>query len=220
MVMKIVWFVACLLSWCTAAHAQFNCERLQLLEPTLGSELDEGQPQLSWPGDPKNSVRLQVMVILPEGRILDSVDTMAMGNQWRFPAPITAVRASVKTLISRNCPIFSVQDVSAEKASFFINTQSRCAIDSKSLSLKNNQVRWTLQPQATSYVIRLFELSAKVDDLTTQFVGSYETLVPAWNVPVDMTSAAKLPTTFVATVQSQCQSLQSRPEAIVLSVPN
>lgn len=202
-------------------NAQVTCEYPALQTPRRGSPIADLQPELIWAGDPQASYRVQVAVILPEGRILESVDTVVTGNRWKFVAPISVLHAAVKVIVSRNCPALSVQDLHADRPYFFINAFERCALKPSSLRQAKNALQWDGATPADKFIVQVFELTRDVEHFVqTRRVMLLETVTPNWTISDDILGQLRKATgsesTLVASVQAQCGVLLSPPQSLAL----
>jgi hypothetical protein len=122
--------------------AQPRCERVEIIAPAKGIHINDSKPEIRWQGNPQDTFRLQVAVVLPEGRLLDSIDTQVVGTRWAFGTPIAVPLAAVKVVVSRNCDNYTVQDLHAAPPHFFFDALARCAIEPMSVVQAHNTVRW------------------------------------------------------------------------------
>lgn len=200
------------------AWAQPACEQYELQLPRRGSQIAERQPELQWGGDASASYRVQVAVILPEGRILESVDTVVTGTRWRFKAPVSTLTTAVKVIVSRNCPTLSIQDLNSRGPYFFIQTADLCALKPQSVRQQGATLRWEAATPADRYVVQLFSVTQVPDgSVTTRRIEGYEVTGSSWSLPADvrtkMAQGAMAGQSWMATVQACCGSLISHPQA-------
>lgn len=203
------------------AWAQPACERYELLTPKRGSQIADRQPELQWGGDPHSNYRVQVAVVLPEGRVLESIDTVVAGTRWRLGAPVSVLTAAVKVIVSRNCPTYSVQDLHAQGPYFVIQLADQCALKPLSVRQHADALQWTASVPADKFLIQLFSVMPAADgSVATQRMGGYEVTGPSWTFPADvktkLAQGAKSGRPWVATVQARCGALLSQPQATVL----
>ncbi len=209
------WVMVC------GAWAQPACERYELLTPKRGSQITDRQPELHWNGDPNASYRLQVAVILPEGRILESVDTVVTGTKWRPGAPVSVVTAVFKVLVSRHCPEVSIQDLNAQGPYFIVQSADQCALRSGSVLQQRNAVEWRSSGHVDSFVVQIFSLTPSADGgVLTRRVKGYEVTGSSWIVPeelhMEMRRERSASSSWVVAVQARCGALLSQPQAVKL----
>lgn len=228
------WVLACVAAFAISAQAQEQCERIEPTAPVKGAHVDTPHPEIRWPGDSQASYRLQVAVILPEGRVLASVDTQVVGTRWAFGAPMAVPLAAIKVVVSRQCAHYTVQDLHADPPHFFYDAQAQCTIEPQSLVQVQTTLRWRASAAADRFSITLFAAHANGGDLTEmQRLDRFETSEPVWDLgklftaqlahrssaPLASASLGSAPRSLLASVQAQCGTLWSRPSAITLRPP-
>lgn len=201
--------------------AQPACERYELLTPKRGSQITDRQPELHWNGDPNASYRLQVAVILPEGRVLESVDTVVRGTKWRPGAPVSVVTAVFKVLVSRHCPTISIQDLNAQGPYFIVQPADQCALRPRSVLQHGQAVHWSSSGNVDRFTVQIFSVTQSADGNTlTRRVHGYEVAGTTWTLPedlrMDMRREGAASSSWVASVQARCGALLSHPQAIKL----
>lgn len=204
------------------AWAQPACERYELLTPKRGSQISDRQPELHWNGDVNASYRLQVAVLLPEGRVLESVDTVVTGTKWRPGAPVSVVTAVYKVLVSRNCPTMSIQDLNAQGPYFIVQSTDQCALKPRSVGQKGKALEWTSLSNADKFVVQIFSVTQATDGtVLTRRVNSYEVAGASWTFPEELNTEIQWGTqtmsSWVASVQARCGALTSLPQAVKLN---
>lgn len=212
------------MAWFTSPHtyAQTRCERMEVSVPAKGSHIDVLKPEIRWQGNPLDTYRLQVAVVLPEARLLDSVDTQVVGTRWAFGAPISVPLAAVKVVVSRNCDTYTVQDLNAAPPHFFYDALAQCAIEPMSVVQTQNTLRWKASSKADKFAITFFEAVSDLGKLLeVRRIDRIETTEPFWDMPVALQSksdtTSSVASTMVASVQAQCGVVWSQPRAISIS---
>ena len=84
--------VVCLAQLTAVASA---CELSALTYPIVGSQIADAQPALTWDRKALGNYRVQVVVSLPEARVISSTDIITADNRFIFPVPISSSLASV-----------------------------------------------------------------------------------------------------------------------------
>lgn len=208
------------------AHAQdqnLACKTFEINTPAKAEHILDSKPEIRWQGQPQQRYRVQVALVLPEGRVLDSIDTQVLGTQWAFGSPIPVPLAAIKVLISQNCDHYSVQDLNAEAPRFFYDARTQCAIEPATLVQTKNILKWGSPPNANGFAITLFNATTYTQgNLDMQRLDRIETTSPM----LDLTSVikSKLPENFkpdsslVASVQARCGVVWSQPQALAITV--
>ena len=204
-----------------AASAQARCERMVVTVPERGHAVMDLQPELRWAGQSSARYRVQLAVVVPEGRVLDSVDTWVMGTRWRLPAPVTVPNAAVKLIVSRDCPAYSVQDLNAEPAHFSVRTRAHCPSVGTTLRQEGPLLQWQAAAQATGFVLRLHVVNPDADTgATVALLQSSESKEPVWTMPANwqpvLSDKALVAEVRVVSVQALCGSLTSAVQSVVL----
>ena len=207
------------------AIAQTRCERIEPLAPAKGSRIDDSKPEIRWSGNPQDTYRLQVAVVLPEGRLLESVDTQVVGTRWVLGSPIAVPLAAVKVIVSRNCGHYTVQDLHAAAPHFFYDALVQCAIEPMSVVQTQNTLRWKTSAKADKFAITLFEAISDQGKLVeVRRLDRFETTEPHWDMspvlqgkPTAATSSVAVAIAMVASVEARCGVLWSQPRAITIS---
>lgn len=181
----------------------YACETSVLSYPALGSQISELQPELKWPRGAPGPYRVQLAAILPEARVVMSLDSMTTENTFRLPSAIPSNFAAIKVLVSQNCKQFDVQDLNARGPSFFVDTRADCSLSSNAIEQKKGFLLWAPIKSADSYVVRFFQLSAEADGLVqSRLLLSAQTGNAQWSLPLE-TRAGQMHIR-VATVQAVC----------------
>ena len=213
------------LAWAYSPHAQAQarCEPVEADLPAKGSHIDDSKPEIRWPGNPQVTYRLQVAVVLPEGRLLESVDTQVVGTRWVLGSPIAVPLAAVKVIVSRNCGHYTVQDLHAAAPHFFYDALAQCAIEPMSVVQTQNTLSWKTVAKADKFAITLFEAISDQGKLVeVRRLDRFETTEPHWDMspvlqgkPTAATSSVAI--AMVASVEARCGVLWSQPRAITIS---
>lgn len=201
--------------------AQQACERFEVNSPVKGSQTPELKPHISWSGDALLSYRLQLAVVLPEGRILDSVDLHLVGNHWVFTSPVSVPLAAVKVIVSRHCPALSIQDLQAQPPQFFINDLQSCVVEPLSVSQNKSSLQWRSSSKVDRFTVTLFMIHTDQSGLLTiSRDARYEVQKSQWDFPVHVRNQLLLLTSngasLVASVQAQCGAVWSQPQSLSL----
>ncbi len=223
--MRLIWkrwlvlYFGLMTAW--GVWAQATCERYELLTPKRGSQITERQPELQWGGETNSSYRVQVAVVLPEGRVLESIDTVVIGTRWRFGAPVSVLTSAVKVIVSRNCSSYSVQDLHAQGPHFVIQAAEHCALKPRSLQQQGDALYWSAPTHADKFLIQVFVVAQTADGAATaRRIGDYEISGAAWTLPASikalLDSGSSTGSYWVATVQARCGTLWSYPQAVPL----
>lgn len=218
---RLLLVVGCAFASC--AWAQPACERFELSTPVRNSEIADRQPELRWNGGTSLKYRIQVAVVLPEGRVLESIDTMVVGAHWRLRAPVTVSRSVVKVIVSRNCPDYTVQDLHAQGPYFVIDATSDCALAPRAVRMAAGRLQWVAPAASDKLIVQIFSIRQETDGtVLTQRIDGFEVVGSSWLVPGELKAQLALEAaqgrSLLASVQAQCGSLLSQPQAILLDL--
>jgi hypothetical protein len=200
------------------------CKTVEITSPKKASQVADSKPEIHWQGNPQETYRVQVALILPEGRILDSIDTQVVGTRWAFGSAIPVQLAAIKVLVSQNCSHFTVQDLNAAPPQFFYDARAQCAIEPMSLVQTKNTLRWKPVAQARNFAITLFEATTSQQGklVNMQRLDRIETteLQMDLNAKFHEQLAKRVlsNTSLVASVQAQCGVVWSQPQAVGIIV--
>lgn len=190
------------------AQSTLACERIALTTPQRLQTLTDLQPTLSWRGDAGARYRVQVAALLPEARLLALHDVEITGTHWRLPETLAVPRASVKVLVSRQCPGLDTQDLLAQGPWFFVDVRAGCAIDPHSFAVTASTLRWAPVAGAQRYSVRTFALSdAKAGD-PLRLSSEREVPEPAWPLAAGVAHQEQ-----VLSIQALCNGQWGQPAA-------
>jgi hypothetical protein len=201
------------LFWVAVLHASaaVACDIVPLTFPAKASRITQLQPELTWNGMPGQAYRVQIAAVLPESRVVWSMDTTTQNTHFRFPVPIPANVAAVKVLVSRDCPLSDAQDIYAQGPAFFVNVRDSCALAANSLRQEQGRLVWQAHPQATAYTLQVFSTqSDATGSIQTKLLSSQQVNEAHWTLPEALTSASRTVQSnshAIVTVQAICQGL-------------
>lgn len=199
---------------CLGASVAAACERIPLSTPARLQTLADRQPTLAWPGQPEQRYRVQVAALLPEARVVALHDIEVAGTHWRLPEPLPLARASLKVVISKNCPRLDTQDLLAQGPWFFVDVRPGCAIDPASLQATASGLRWAPVPNAQRYSVRAFNLLAFASGEPLTPLSETEVREPQWRL-----SGSPREGQQVLTIQAACDGQWGRPVALRVPRP-
>lgn len=198
------------------------CTLYPLLTPARFETSSHSKVTLRWSAQLGQAYRLQVLSTLPEWRVLSSIDTEVTGDSFVLQLPASAAHASVKVLISQQCPNLDMQDLQAQTPWFFLDSRASCAVDADSLRRTAAGLAWAAVPGAADYVVRVFEAphSQAANSHTGGLTLALEIAVPnattQWAVPIEWAATANKPALRRAVaVQARCASYAGHPAAMV-----
>lgn len=198
------------------------CEIVALTYPAQGSRISELQPELVWTQKSEGNYRVQVAAILPEARVILSLDTMTHENRLKLPVPIPSNLAAVKVLITQNCTQFDAQDLNAQGPAFFVNNRASCTLTEGAVRQSGNAVGWDPLPGASAYVVQLFEVESELAGvMRSKLLSSVQTNDTRWEIPAGTTStqresASLSVRSWVAAVQPVCNGLAGSIQPLAL----
>jgi hypothetical protein len=190
------------------------CERIPLSTPVRLQTLADRQPTLSWPGQSEQRYRLQVAALLPEARVVALHDMEVTGTHWRLPEPLPLARASLKVVVSKNCPRLDTQDLLAQGPWFFVDVRPGCAIDPASLQAAAAGLRWAPVANAQRYSVRAFDQRAFASGETLTPLSETEVREPQWFWDESQRERKQ-----VLTIQAACDGQWGRPVAWPVAKP-
>lgn len=160
--------LAALLPAACTLPAASACTRVELIQPAQGQAVGQRTPILRWGGEPGASFRVEVQVVVPESRVVASIDLQVQGLAFTLPQ-VPASRALVRARVSTGCTSSGIQ---SDPPWFFIDARPRCVVDAVSTYTVRSFAR--PQPRAASGA-----LPALVASTTTQNVGTVDLAVAA-----------------------------------------
>ena len=215
-----------LLLYAHSAQAQEGpaCKIVEVISPAKASHIVDSKPEIHWQGKPQENYRVQVALILPEGRVLDSIDTQVVGTSWAFGAPIPVPLAAVKVLVSQHCKHYTVQDLNASPPRFFYDIRKQCAIEPATLLQTQNTLRWARPEKANNFAITLFEATTNTQGSLAQMqrLDRIESTEPQIDLSAkfheQLAKRVLSKTSLVAAVQAQCGVVWGQPQAVAITV--
>ena len=199
---------------CLATPLVAACERIALSTPARLQTLTDRQPTLSWPGQPEQRYRVQVAALLPEARVLALHDMEVAGTHWRLPEPLPWARASLKVVVSKNCPSLDTQDLLAQGPWFFVDVRPSCAIDPASLQATASNLRWAPVANAQRYSVRAFDQRVFASGEALTPLSETELRESQWTL-----SESQRERQQVLTIQAVCDGQWGRPVAWPVAKP-
>lgn len=194
---------------CLGAPGAWACERIELSTPARLQTLADRQPTLIWRGEPDQRYRVQVAALLPEARLVTLHDVELVGTRWRLPEPLPVARASLKVVVSRQCPSLDTQDLLAQGPWFFVDVRPACAIDAGSLQVTEQGWRWAPVANAQRYSVRAFDQRAFASGEALTPLSETEVLDPQWLLKESQREREQ-----VLTIQAVCDGQWGRPVAL------
>jgi len=142
---------------CILAQAHAECAPVELLHPLQNSTLHDARPDIKWAALPGVKLyRVQIESRVPEGRVLERVDTRISDTRFVPPRPLADRRAVVKLLITADCP--ESAPIATRPAWFFIDLGPSCpAVQGLSFFGANApRVEWARTGGATHYEVEAY----------------------------------------------------------------
>jgi hypothetical protein len=114
------------------------------------------RPEIEWRAVPgARSYRIQLESRVPEGRVIERVDTSVADNRFIPPRPLADRRAAVKVLVTADCA--NAPAIAAQAAWFFIDAAPTCPAPQKLVAM-DRSAEWSAVPGATSYELEVYAL--------------------------------------------------------------
>jgi hypothetical protein len=134
-------------------------------------------PTLTWVSAGEESFRVQVAIVMPEARLLETYDNVVNGSSYRLPRPITEAHAVIKVRVTSGCPQSEAQDLHAQGPTFFFDSRPTCRLAQGSVSQHGLTLRWPALGNAQRYRVRVF---APREDASMLSVVEEDVSSPAW----------------------------------------
>ncbi len=188
-------FVAAIAAACALAHAHAECAPVEILDPVRNSTVHGARPDIRWGGLPGAKVyRVQIESRVPEGQVIERIDTRVGDTRFVPPRPLTDRRAAVKLLVTADCP--ESTSIATHRAWFFIDMAPNCSsVQKLSFSgASTSRVEWTRTSGATRYEVEAYSVS------DGRLIARKETTVASVELP-------RVDTPLVVAVRPRCGSV-------------
>ncbi len=188
-------FIAAIAAACALAHAHAECAPVEILDPAKNSTIHGTRPDIRWGGLPGVKVyRVQIESRVPEGQVIERIDTRVGDTRFVPPRPLTDRRAAVKVLVTADCRESS--SVATRPAWFFIDVASTCSsIQKLSFSgASTSKVEWGRTSGATRYEVEAYSVSEG------RLIARKETTVASAELP-------RADTPLIVAVRPRCESI-------------
>jgi len=188
-------FVTALAAAGSLAHAHAECTPVEILDPVRNSTLHGARPDIRWGGLSGVKVyRMQIESRVPEGQVIERIDTRVGDTRFIPPRPLTDRRAAVKLLVTADCR--ESTSVATQPAWFFIDMAAKCS-PVQGLSLSGESVpkaEWKRTDGATRYEVEAYSMT------DGRLVVRKETTLPASDLP-------RVTVELVVAVRPRCESV-------------
>lgn len=121
-----------------------------------GQTVSDVRPKIDWepiPGVERYRLRLESRI--PEGALLEAIDTGVEGTSFQAPLRLTDVRARVKVVVSEACNTLPPID---DGSWFVVDPTSRCRLEPRSVEFAGDQVRWSAVADAIEYDFQVHDM--------------------------------------------------------------
>jgi hypothetical protein len=187
--------LALLWTACSLAHAHAECASVEILDPVRNSTIHGARPEIRWGGLSGVKVyRVQIESRVPEGQVIERIDTRVGDTRFVPPRPLTDRRAAVKLLVTADCP--ESTSVATRPAWFFIDMAPTCSsVQKLSFSgASTSKVEWARTSGATRYKVEAYSMA------DGRLVARKETTVASAELP-------RADTPLVVAVRPRCESV-------------
>jgi hypothetical protein len=185
-------FIAAIAAACAFAHAHAECAPVEILDPAKNSTIHGARPDIRWDGLSGVKVyRVQIESRVPEGQVIERIDTRVGDTRFVPPRPLTNRRAAVKLLVTADCP--ESTSIATRPAWFFIDVAPNCPSIQK-LSFSGARLEWTRTSGATRYEVEAYSVS------DGRLIARKETTVASAELP-------RADTPLVVAVRPRCESV-------------
>ena len=188
-------FIAALAAACSLARGHAECAPVEILDPVKNSTIHGARPDIRWSGLSGVKVyRVQIESRVPEGRVIERIDTRVGDTRFVPPRPLTDRRAAVKLLVTADCP--ESTSIATRPAWFFIDIAPNCpSIQKLSFSgAGTSKVEWARTSDATRYEVEAYSVS------DGRLIARKETTVASAELP-----RADAP--LIVAVRPRCESV-------------
>ena len=187
-------FIAAIAAAC-ALHAHAECAPVEILDPVRNSTIHSARPDIRWGVLSGAKVyRVQIESRVPEGQVIERIDTRVGDTRFVPPRPLTDRRAAVKLLVTADCP--ESTSIARRPAWFFIDMAPNCSsVQKLSFSgASTSRVEWTRTSGATRYEVEAYSVS------DGRLIARKETTVASAELP-------RAETPLVVAVRPRCESV-------------
>ncbi len=188
-------FIAALATACSLAHVHAECAPVEILDPVRNSTMHGARPEIRWGGLSGVKVyRVQIESRVPEGQVIERIDTRVGGTRFVPPRPLTDRRATVKLLVTADCP--EPTSIATRPAWFFVDMAPNCSSVQK-LSFSGasaSKVEWARTSGATRYEVEAYSVS------DGRLIARKETTVALAELP-------RADTPLIVAVRPRCESV-------------
>jgi hypothetical protein len=150
---------AAILGACIAgagAMAQEPCAIIALHAPS--GSIDDPRPTFRWqPIAGVDQYRVRIESRVPEGGVIETIDTLVMQAEFTPPRVLTDYRAVVKVIVTPLCQVAPALD---EGERIVIDTAQRCVLQAVSFDAARWMWTWPGVPGAASYEVYEYEMPA------------------------------------------------------------
>lgn len=180
---------------CLLGQARAECTSVEILNPVRGSTIHSARPDIQWRGLPGVKVyRVQIESRVPEGQVIERLDTRVSDERFVPPRALAHRRAAVKLLVTADCP--ESTQIAIRTAWFFIDMAPEClAVERLSLSGANPpKAEWGRASRATRYEVEAYSIA------DGRLIARKETTLTSTDLP-SVTAA------LVVAVRPRCESV-------------
>ena len=136
------------------AAAGAQCEALPVTVPGRDATINEARPEIAWRAVAgAKSYRVQIESRVPEGRVIERIDTQVSSNRFVPARPLADERAAVKILVTADCA--GTPNLAEQPAWFFVDAAAACA-PAKALAFPAGGVEWDRTAGATRYQVEVY----------------------------------------------------------------
>ncbi len=188
-------FIAALAAACSLAHVHAECAPVEILDPVKNSTIHGARPDIRWSGLSGVKVyRVQIESRVPEGQVVERIDTRVGDTRFVPPRPLTDRRAAVKLLVTADCP--ESTSIAPHSAWFFIDMAPQCsAVRGLSLSAESApKAEWLRATGATRYEVEAYSMA------DGRLIARKETALPSSDLP-------RVAAALVIAVRPRCESV-------------
>lgn len=121
-----------------------------------GVAIADPSPAIEWvPIRGVERYRLRLESRIPEGRVLEVIDSVVEGTSFQPPVALTDTRARVKVVVTEACGSTPPID---DGAWFIIDPAPQCRLDPASVEFAGDSVQWSAVSGAVEYDFRVHDM--------------------------------------------------------------
>ena len=180
---------------CSLGQAHAECASAEILHPLRDATIHNARPDIKWRALPGvNVYRVQIESRVPEGQVIERIDTRVGDARFVPPRPLADRRAAVRLLVTADCP--ETTSIATRPAWFVIDMAPSCsAVQGLSLTDTGTpKLEWARASGATRYEVEAYSV------VEGRLIARKETTLTSMELP-------RAATSLVIAVRPRCESV-------------